>query len=110
MSKNVEIYEEEKVDKTIENEKNVVSKFNIGAFLFCGTYYIFKGRYLTGIVLFALTVAIPMTYYFFVGLCCGFFTNVVKSRVSIMGIVLSIFSVILFVVLKLVRLYFTGGM
>ena len=100
-----------KRDLEKQNKDNAkFQKFNLGAFLFCGTYYIFKGKYLIGLLLLTLTILIPMTYYFFVGLCCGFFTDVVKSKLNVVGIVLSILSVILFVVLKLVKLYFTGGM
>ena len=96
--------------ETPEEVPEKVKTFNFPAFLFCSTYFIAVGHYLIGLVLFLLTAAVPMTYYFFIGLCCGFFSGGIRSRVSGGSIILSIFSVVVFVVLKLARLYFIGGM
>lgn len=84
--------------------------FNFFAFLFCGTYYFYRGSYIIGLLLYVISIAIPMKYYFLLGLCCGFFSGSVKCKISVGSIILSIVSVIVFVALKLVRLYYIGGM
>lgn len=93
-----------------DKESTSQTKFNFFAFLLCGSYYIYKRNFIIGIPIYILTIIIPLNYYFFIGLCCGFFTNMVKYKTNVLGIILSVISILLFVILKLMRLYFIGGM
>ena len=100
----IEVVEESKEEKEKEDG------FNFWAFLLTGIYYIYRGKYPLGIFFLIITILVPLNYYFIIGLCCGFFTSVVKYKATVLSIVLSSVSVLVFIVLKTARLYFLGGM
>lgn len=84
--------------------------FNFIAFLLCGVYYIGAGYFIPGLIMLIITIIVPASGYFIIGLCCGFISNNLKSNASVLSISLAVLSCVLFVVLKLVRIYYTGGM
>lgn len=98
--------------KRIQRKKKKKVKdlsFNPCAFLFTGSYLIATSRYALGVITLIVTSAISLKWYFFIGLCCGFIVPRNRSGVSVLSIVLSCLSAIVFVILKLVRLYYLGG-
>lgn len=97
------------IKKRIQKKKVKDLSFNPCAFLFTGSYLIATSRYALGIILLIVTSAISLKWYFFIGLCCGFIVPRNRSGISVLSIVLSCLSAIVFVILKLVRLYYLGG-
>ena len=100
------------IKKRIQRKKKNKVKdlsFNPCAFLFTGSYLIATSRYALGIVALVVTSVISLKWYFFIGLCCGFIVPRNRSGISVLSIVLSCLSAIVFVVLKSVRLYYLGG-
>lgn len=98
--------------KRIQRKKKKKVKdlsFNPCAFLFTGSYLIATSRYALGVITLIVTSAISLKWYFFIGLCCGFIVPRNRSGISVLSIVLSCLSAIVFVILKLVRLYYLGG-
>ena len=98
--------------KRIQRKKKKKVKdlsFNPCAFLFTGSYLIATSRYALGVITLIVTSAISLKWYFFIGLCCGFIVPRNRSGISVLSIVLSCLSAIVFVILKLVRLYYSGG-
>ena len=98
--------------KRIQRKKKKKVKdlsFNPCAFLFTGSYLIATSRYALGVITLIVTSGISLKWYFFIGLCCGFIVPRNRSGVSVLSIVLSCLSAIVFVILKLVRLYYLGG-
>ena len=98
--------------KRIQRKKKKKVKdlsFNPCAFLFTGSYLIATSRYTLGVITLIVTSAISLKWYFFIGLCCGFIVPRNRSGISVLSIVLSCLSAIVFVILKLVRLYYLGG-
>lgn len=100
------------IKKRIQRKKKKKVKdlsFNPCAFLFTGSYLIATSRYALGVITLIVTSAISLKWYFFIGLCCGFIVPRNRSDISVLSIVLSCLSAIVFVILKLVRLYYLGG-
>lgn len=100
------------IKKRIQRKKKKKVKdlsFNPCAFLFTGSYLIATSRYALGVTTLVVTSAISLKWYFFIGLCCGFIVPRNRSGISVLSIVLSCLSAIVFVILKLVRLYYLGG-
>lgn len=100
------------IKKRIQRKKKKKVKdlsFNPCAFLFTGSYLIATSRYILGVITLIVTSAISLKWYFFIGLCCGFIVPRNRSGISVLSIVLSCLSAIVFVILKLVRLYYLGG-
>lgn len=100
------------IKKRIQRKKKKKVKdlsFNPCAFLFTGSYLIATSRYTLGVITLIVTSAISLKWYFFIGLCCGFIVPRNRSGISVLSIVLSCLSAIVFVILKLVRLYYLGG-
>lgn len=100
------------IKKRIQRKKKKKVKdlsFNPCAFLFTGSYLIATSRYILGVITLIVTSAISLKWYFFIGLCCGFIVPRNRSDISVLSIVLSCLSAIVFVILKLVRLYYLGG-
>lgn len=83
--------------------------FNPCAFLFTGSYLIATSRYVLGVIALVVTSVISLKWYFFIGLCCGFIVPRNRSGISVLSLVLSCLSAVVFIVLKLVRLYYLGG-
>lgn len=100
------------IKKRLQRKKKKKVKdlsFNPCAFLFTGSYLIATSRYALGVITLIVTSAISLKWYFFIGLCCGFIVPRNRSGISVLSIVLSCLSAIVFVILKLVRLYYLGG-
>ena len=100
------------IKKRIQRKKKKKVKdlsFNPCAFLFTGSYLIATSKYTLGVITLIITSAISLKWYFFIGLCCGFIVPRNRSGISVLSIVLSCLSAIVFVILKLVRLYSLGG-
>jgi hypothetical protein len=100
------------IKKRIQRKKKKKVKdlsFNPCAFLFTGSYLIATSKYALGVITLIVTSAISLKWYFFIGLCCGFIVPRNRSGISVLSIVLSCLSAIVFVILKLVRLYYLGG-
>lgn len=100
------------IKKRIQRKKKKKVKdlsFNPCAFLFTGSYLIATSRYALGVITLIITSVISLKWYFFIGLCCGFIVPRNRSGISVLSIVLSCLSAIVFVILKLVRLYYLGG-
>ena len=100
------------IKKRIQRKKKKKVKdlsFNPCAFLFTGSYLIATSRYALGVITLIVTSAISLKWYFFIGLCCGFIVPRNRSDISVLSIVLSCLTAIVFVILKLVRLYYLGG-
>lgn len=100
------------IKKRIQRKKKKKVKdlsFNPCAFLFTGSYLIATSKYTLGVITLIITSAISLKWYFFIGLCCGFIVPRNRSDISVLSIVLSCLSAIVFVILKLVRLYYLGG-
>lgn len=100
------------IKKRLQRKKKKKVKdlsFNPCAFLFTGSYLIATSRYTLGVITLIVTSAISLKWYFFIGLCCGFIVPRNRSGISVLSIVLSCLSAIVFVILKLVRLYYLGG-
>ena len=100
------------IKKRIQRKKKKKVKdlsFNPCAFLFTGSYLIATSRYALGVITLIVTSAISLKWYVFIGLCCGFIVPRNRSDISVLSIVLSCLSAIVFVILKLVRLYYLGG-
>lgn len=97
------------IKKRIQKKKVKDLSFNPCAFLFTGSYLIATSRYALGATTLVVTSAISLKWYFFIGLCCGFIVPRNRSGISVLSIVLSCLSAIVFVILKLVRLYYLGG-
>lgn len=100
------------IKKRIQRKKKKKVKdlsFNPCAFLFTGSYLIATSRCTLGVITLIVTSAISLKWYFFIGLCCGFIVPRNRSGISVLSIVLSCLSAIVFVILKLVRLYYLGG-
>lgn len=92
-----------------KREKVKDRSFNPWAFLFTGSYLIATSKYTLGVITLIITSAISLKWYFFIGLCCGFIVPRNRSGISVLSIVLSCLSAIVFVILKLVKLYYLGG-
>lgn len=100
------------IKKRIQRKKKNKVKdlsFNPCAFLFTGSYLIATSRYVLGVIALVVTSVISLKWYFFIGLCCGFIVPRNRSGISVLSIVLSCLSAIVFVILKLIRLYYLGG-
>lgn len=101
-----------KIKRRLQRRKKEKVKdlsFNPCAFLFTGSYLTATSRYALGIITLIVTSAISLKWYFFIGLCCGFIVPRNRSGISVLSIVLSCLSAIVFVILKLARLYYLGG-
>ena len=92
-----------------EKDKVKDLSFNPCAFLFTGSYLIATSRYVLGVIALVVTSVIALKWYFFIGLCCGFIVPRNRSGISVLSLVLSCLSAVVFIVLKLVRLYYLGG-
>lgn len=104
--------ESTKIKRRLQRRKKEKVKdlsFNPCAFLFTGSYLIATSRYVLGVIALVVTSTISLKWYFFIGLCCGFIVPRNRSGISVLSIVLSCLSAIVFVILKLVRLYYLGG-
>lgn len=110
------IDEEDVLNTESEDSKEEVSEarytgsFGLFPFVFTGMYYIWHRKYLFGIFLVILCSIIPLKGYFIVGLVVALFCGKVRGGVATFGsAALSILLGILFVVLRVLRLVFTGG-
>lgn len=104
--------ESTKIKRRLQRRKKEKVKdlsFNLCAFLFTGSYLIATSRYALGVIALVVTSVISLKWYFFIGLCCGFIVPRNRSGISVLSIVLSCLSAVVFIVLKLVRLYYLGG-
>lgn len=92
-----------------EKDNRYTGTFGIFPFLFTGMYYAWHCKFLFGSFLVALCIILPLKWYFIVGLVVSLFCGKVEGSATYGSVIISILLGILFVIIKILRFVFTGG-